>query len=88
MYSSRAGKIVAISFCASMRSGVGGWVEKILGWCRDDAFRPPGSFRERYVSVRVIAGLVHVLQSEIIGFAFRSRENFRKAIGIANSKAS
>ncbi len=73
MYSSRAGRIVAISSCAfCTRSGVGGCVEKTL---RNAAGVPPlfgfNFFKETHESVRIIARFVHVLQAQEVGLASR-----------------
>ena len=75
MYSSRAGRIVAISFCAAfdairrrrMRA------RKSWGSCRAASFLGLDLLEEGHERVRVVAGLVHVLQAEIIGFAFVRR---------------
>src|SRR5258708_15558398 len=71
MYSGRFGKIRAISFCAfSMRSGVGGWVETTFAMVpRAALLICLNPLEESDVRIRVVTGLVHILQAEEVRLA-------------------
>jgi len=71
MYSSRAGRIVAISSWLSERDPASEDAWRIAWECCPDACALPlQSFQKNSQRVGVIARLVHILQTQKVGLAF------------------